>query len=56
MTDPTKARCWDKDWRYVPKDATDVAKTFARIRRQMKEDQAVKKSANVKPIKLEKRA
>lgn len=39
MTDPKKARCYDPSWRYTRSEATDVAKTFARAKRQMKEQQ-----------------
>lgn len=34
----------DPKFRYVPAGETDVAKTFARIRKQMKEAEAAKKS------------
>lgn len=40
----------DPDFKYVHSSETDVAKTFARIRRQLKE-QATKAPANVKPLK-----
>ena len=33
----SKANWKDPKWKYVPAAATDVAKTFARIRREMKE-------------------
>lgn len=49
MTDPKQAKCFDKDWRYTPANSTDIAKTFARIRRQQKEVEAVKAS-NVRRI------
>ena len=52
MTDPKKARCWDKTWKYTPKDATDLKATFKRIRREMKEAEAVRESANVQPIRV----
>jgi len=32
---PSELKRWkDKTWRYVPSNATDISKTFARIRRQ----------------------
>jgi hypothetical protein len=43
-------RILDRSFRYVPAAATDIRKTFSRIRReQQKKDAEVK--ANVKPIK-----
>jgi hypothetical protein len=36
---------------YTKSGETDVASTFRRIRRQMKEAEALKQSANVKSIK-----
>lgn len=53
MTDPTKARCWDPAWKYVPHEATDIRKTFARIKRQQKEaaEQEAAKSVNVKQLR-----
>lgn len=43
---------------YVPSGKTDVAKTFARIRRQIAEDEkrAAEAMKNVKPIKERKKA
>lgn len=49
-----KAKCWDRTWNYVPAVATNVAATFARIRRERAEAKA--KPANVEPIKKAKRA
>ena len=50
MSDPKRARCYDKDWRYTPQSESDIRKTFARIRRQQKEEEAAR-PANVKPIR-----
>lgn len=44
MTDPKRARCFDKDWKYSPEAESDIRKTFARIRRQMKEADAAKQT------------
>lgn len=54
-TDPKRARCFDKDWKYVPRESTDVAKTFARIRRQQKEAEAAKPKL-VAPTPMKRRA
>lgn len=54
MTDPTKARCWDKNWRYYNSADTDVRRTWNRILRQMKDSESLKQSANVKPLKARK--
>lgn len=53
MTDPKRARCFDKDWRYVPSNETDISKTFARLKRQQKEAEAAreKQPKNIAPIK-----
>lgn len=52
MTDPTKAKCFDKTWKYKPSGSTDLKATFARIRREQREAEAAKPApANVKPIK-----
>lgn len=56
MSDPKRARCFDPAWKYVPANATDIAKTFARIRRHQKEAEAACKAANVKPIRPKKEA
>lgn len=50
MSDPKKARCYDKNWRYTRHEATDLQALFKRIRREMAEA-AKKQPANVKPIK-----
>jgi hypothetical protein len=40
QTDPAISKLWrDKTWRYVPANATDISKTFARIRRQQQASQ-----------------
>jgi hypothetical protein len=44
-----RARVYEPGWRYVPAGATDVSKTFARVRKQMKEA-ATQPPANVKTI------
>lgn len=49
MNNPKQAKCYDKGWRYYSAADTDVARTFQRIRKQMKEEAA--KPANVKPIR-----
>jgi hypothetical protein len=49
-----RARLLDKGFRYYPSSDTDVARTFARVRRQMKEAEKAKlPAANVKPLKKE---
>lgn len=51
MTDPKKALCLTKEWKYTPHDATDLHSLFRRIRRQIKEAEAAKKPAsNVKAL------
>jgi hypothetical protein len=50
MSDPTAKRWKDKTWRYYPAESTDVARTFARIRRQLKEA-AKAPPPNVKQLK-----
>jgi hypothetical protein len=44
MTDPRQAKCLDKSWKYVNKDESDIRKTFVRIRRQLKEEEAAKQA------------
>lgn len=57
MTDPTRARLFEPGFRYVKAAETDISKTFARIRRQLKEaEQAKQQAANVCPIKKRKEA
>lgn len=56
MTDPKKARCFDPSWRYYPEAESDIRRTFARIRRQLKEAEAVKNAQNVRSIKKERKA
>lgn len=45
-----KARILDPKFKYVPAAATDVSKTFARIRRELKEEEerAKVRNANVR--------
>jgi hypothetical protein len=50
MSEATKKRWKDPTWKYVPREATDIRKTFARVKRQQKEAEAVK-AAKVTPIK-----
>lgn len=50
MTDPKIARCYhDPDWKYVPRDLTNIRATFERVRASM-EGKATQ-PANVKPLK-----
>lgn len=52
MSDPKKTRLYEKGWRYYPASDTNVARTFARIRRQQREAaEAAKQPVNVKPIR-----
>ena len=53
MTKPLKALCLDPKWRYYPASDTNVARTFARVRRQMKEEAEAAASVNVRPLKKE---
>jgi hypothetical protein len=42
----------NKDFKYVPASKTNIAKTFARIRRELAQAEAEKKAApKVQPIK-----
>lgn len=45
-----KARCFDPDFKYVPAAATDISKTFARIRREMAAQAKIVQQSNVKAI------
>lgn len=55
MSEALKQRWRDPAWKYTRSDSTDVARTFARIRRQQAE--AAKKPApKVTPIKKAKEA
>lgn len=45
-----KARLLDPAFKYTPAAQTDISKTFARIRREMKEA-AKAQPANVKPLR-----
>lgn len=49
MTDPTRARVFDKSWKYTKRDESDIRKTFARVRREQKAAEAARPPA--KPIK-----
>lgn len=42
---------YDKNFKYVPAAKTDISKTFARIRKQMAEEEARKLASNVKTLK-----
>lgn len=48
-----KARCLDPNWKFVKPESTDIAKTFARIRKQLKENEAAlhKAAENVCDLK-----
>lgn len=48
-----KARCFDPNWKYVKKEATDVRRTFARVRREMKQQAEAEAASrvHVTPIK-----
>jgi hypothetical protein len=41
----------DPSFRYVRAAETNIAKTFARIKRQQKEAEAAKKAQNVRPMR-----
>jgi hypothetical protein len=47
MSDPLRKRLLERTFKYTRASETDVSKTFARIRRQLKE-------AEAKPVKLSK--
>lgn len=49
------ARLYDKDFKYVPAAKTDIRKTFARIRRELAEQQRAQ-DAKVKPIQQRRKA
>jgi hypothetical protein len=49
--DPRDGGLRNKKWRYVPARDTNVAATIARFKKHMKEADAVKQAANVKPIR-----
>ena len=49
MTDPKRARCFDKGWKYVPSGETDISRTFRRVKRELAEA-AKAKPANVKAL------
>lgn len=51
MSDPLRKRLLERTFKYTKSGETDVARTFARIRRQMKEAEAIQESANIKPIR-----
>ena len=50
MNDTLRTRLYEPGWKYVPAAATDISKTFARIKRQQRE-QPSKAAATVTPIK-----
>jgi hypothetical protein len=50
MSEALKKRLLDRTFKYTKASETDVARTFARIRKQQKEAQA-KRPAKVEPIK-----
>ena len=41
----------DQKFKYVPSEKTNIAKTFARIRREQAQAEAAKQKATVTPIK-----
>lgn len=49
----SRARLYDPAFKYTPAASTDIAKTFARIRRQQREEQAATKAqpSTVTPLK-----
>lgn len=42
-------------WKYIPASSTNVAATFARIRREMKEAEAAKQEPKVRQIRQAKK-
>jgi hypothetical protein len=50
VSETTRRRLLERTFKYVKASDTDVARTFARIRRQQKETEAAQ-PANVKPIR-----
>jgi hypothetical protein len=50
MTDPKRARCFDKDWTYTPSGSTDIRKLFKRIEREQKKAEPAP-ATNVKPLR-----
>ncbi len=56
MSEALKARCFDKDWKYVKHSDHDLHKSMARYKRMVKEAAEAKPPANVKSIKLAKGA
>lgn len=51
MSEARKPRLLDPSFKYVPASKTNIAATFARIRRQLKEAEQAKQAANVRPLK-----
>ena len=49
MSDPLRKRLLEKTFRYVKASDTDIARTFARIRREQKAAQ--EQAVNVKPLR-----
>jgi len=50
-------RIYEKDFHYVPASHTDIAKTFARVRRELKDaEQAKQPAPNVTALKKAKRS
>jgi hypothetical protein len=52
----SKANWMDRDWKYVPASKTDISKTIARVRREMKELAEQQKSVKVVDMKKRKTA
>lgn len=51
MSDPTRKRLLERTFKYTRASETDLEATFRRIRRQQKEADSIKESANVKQLK-----
>lgn len=50
MSEAKRTRLYESGWRYVPAASTNVAATFARIRREQKAAEQIKPST-VRPLK-----
>jgi hypothetical protein len=48
---------WAKrDWSYVPRAATDISKTFARVKKQLEEEKARMQATSKKVLLMKKQA
>lgn len=54
MSDPTRTRLLEPGFKYTRAAETNIARTFARIRREQKNEAA--QAENVKPIRSAKRS